>query len=82
MRSTAVTIRLIREMIIDGKIPHSIYVSKENDRLDHLAAKLLGDGRDWWVLAATSGIGWGLQIPPGTRIVVPRSMLLIRRVAG
>jgi hypothetical protein len=23
------------------------------------------------VLAATSNIGWGLQVPPGTRLLIP-----------
>jgi hypothetical protein len=81
-RATATTIRIIRQMMIDGTIPFTTYVCKENERLDHLAARFLGDSRDWWVLAATSGIGWGLQVPPGTRIVVPRSMQTIRRIAG
>jgi hypothetical protein len=30
-----------------------------------------GDSRYWWVLAASSDIGWGLQIPPGTVIRIP-----------
>ena len=40
-------------------------------RLDHLAQDYLGDASLWWVIAAASGIGWGLQIPEGTRLVVP-----------
>jgi len=39
--------------------------------LDHLAATYYKDSRYWWVLAAASEIGWGLQLPPGTVIVVP-----------
>ena len=29
------------------------------------------DSRFWWVLAAASDIGWGLQVPPGTIINIP-----------
>ena len=38
------------------------------DRLDSLAGSIYGDAKYWWVLAAASGIGWGLQVPPGTVI--------------
>ena len=40
------------------------------ERLDTLAGSIYGDGRHWWVLAAASGIGWGMQVPPGTLINV------------
>jgi hypothetical protein len=36
------------------------------DRLDSLAGSIYGDAKYWWVLAAASDIGWGLQVPPGT----------------
>lgn len=48
-----------------------IVVSTQADRLDTLAGSFYGDGRYWWVLAAASNVGWGLQIPPGTLIQVP-----------
>jgi hypothetical protein len=54
-----------------GRIPCVTYVLKENQRLDHLAGKHLGNGQLWWVIAACSGIGWALQAPPGTRIKIP-----------
>lgn len=40
------------------------------DRLDALAGSIYGDARYWWLLAAASDIGWGLQVPPGTIINV------------
>jgi nucleoid-associated protein YgaU len=43
----------------------------QGDRLDTIAGAVYGDGRYWWVLAAGSNIGWGLQVPPGTVISVP-----------
>jgi nucleoid-associated protein YgaU len=46
-------------------------ISKPGQRLDILAGKLYGDSSLWWVIAAASGIGWGLQIPGGTVLTVP-----------
>ena len=44
------------------------FIITENTRLDTMAGDVYGDGRYWWVLAAASDIGWGMQIPPGTVI--------------
>jgi hypothetical protein len=46
-------------------------VVRGRERLDTIAGEVYGDGRYWWVLAAASNIGWGLQVPPGTMIFVP-----------
>lgn len=47
---------------------------KEKQRLDHLAGTVYNDSSYWWVIAAASGIGWGLQVPPGTVIRIPSSL--------
>ena len=47
------------------------FVTRGLDRLDTIAGTVYGDSRYWWVLAAASNIGWGLQVPPGTVINVP-----------
>ena len=57
-----------------GKIPCRTHVLKEDERLDHLAGKYLGSAQLWWVIAACSGIGWGLQAPPGTRLKIPTDL--------
>ena len=57
-----------------GKIPCRTHVLKEDERLDQLAGKYLGSGQLWWVIAACSGIGWGLQAPPGTRLKIPTDL--------
>lgn len=53
----------------DLSIVRTIVIS-DLDRLDNLAAVFYGDARLWWVLAAASDIGWGMQVPPGTVIRV------------
>lgn len=59
----------IRAGIQRGTVPISgTVIATGADRLDTLAGKIYGDARYWWVLAASSNIGWGLQIPPGTVI--------------
>jgi nucleoid-associated protein YgaU len=46
-------------------------VLKGFERLDTIAGKVYGDATLWWVLAAASGIGWGLQVPPDTIVNIP-----------
>ena len=61
----------IQHGVKTGSITTKVYVTKEGDRLDIIAGKAYGNSTLWWVLAAASGIGWGLQVPPGTRLQVP-----------
>lgn len=63
----------IREGVATGRIRVSTLTLTEGHRLDTLAGLLLDDGRLWWVIAAMSGIGWGLQVPAGTQIVYPEN---------
>ena len=69
--ATNAALSRIRASVRNGTLKTSQYVSKEDDRLDTIAARFLGDSRLWWVSSACSGIGWGLQIPPGTIIKIP-----------
>ena len=68
---TAVGTTTIRQAIAAGTIKTREIVVRGAERLDTLAGSIYGDGRYWWVLAAASDIGWGLQIPPGTIIQIP-----------
>ena len=54
-------INITQEMIVRGR-----------ERLDTIAGVVYGDARYWWILAAASDIGWGLQVPPGTVIKIPQ----------
>jgi len=69
---TSQVILFIRKNITNGTIRKKVYICEEGVRLDILAGEEYGDGKLWWVIAAASGIGWGLQVPPGTLITIPK----------
>ena len=77
---TAQAVKRIRDALQAGIISTFTIELKEKERLDTLAHKYYGDGRLWWILAAASDIGWGLQCPPGTRINVPSDIGNILRL--
>ena len=65
-----------------GSIRVNVRTAKHGERLDAIAGKIYGDGRLWWIIAAASGIGWGLQVPPGTRIVIPTDISQVIELVG
>lgn len=66
---TARATSALRKAIKSGTLPISKTITTtEADRLDSLAGSIYGDSKFWWILAAASDIGWGLQVPPGTVI--------------
>jgi len=65
---------LIFNAVERGLIDYTTVELKEKQRLDHLAGVVYKDSSYWWVIAAASGIGWGLQVPPGTIIRIPTSL--------
>ena len=69
--ATSFAIPAIRENIANGNIKFTELILNERVRLDVLADEAYLDGRLAWVIAAASGIGWGLQAPPGTLIRIP-----------
>lgn len=58
----------IQAAVKDGRLAVRPLVLRGRERLDTIAGAHYGDGRYWWVLAAASDVGWGLQVPPGTII--------------
>lgn len=68
---TSIAIPIIRENVKNGNIRYNDLVLQENERLDILAGQFYGNGRLWWVIAAASEVGWGLQVPPGTLLRIP-----------
>ena len=67
-------LRKLRQRVQRGEIALDRITLKQGQRLDKIAHDLYGDGRLWWVIAACSGIGWWLQVPPGTSLKVPRDL--------
>jgi hypothetical protein len=62
---------LIFNGVRSGKIPSTILTLPRGTRLDQLASERYGSASYWWVIAAASGVGWGLQLPAGTVIRIP-----------
>ena len=55
----------------NGVINCNVKTLEEGERLDTISGSVYNDSSLWWVIAAASGIGWGLQVPPGTIIKIP-----------
>lgn len=56
-----------------GALKCKVFTMNSTQRLDTLAGVYYGNSQLWWIIAAASGIGWGLQVPAGTLIRVPLS---------
>ena len=69
--ATASGVAKIRAAYAAGRIATREITLSEGQRLDGIAGEVYGDGNLWWVIAAVSGIGCWLQVPPGTRILLP-----------
>ena len=65
-----------------GAIDVELVTLKEDSRLDHIAGEFYGDGTLWWIIAGASKIGWGLQVPAGTRLVIPTDIGQIAALVG
>lgn len=74
IRKSAQVVRNLRQRYRAGTIGVREIVVKENERLDQIAGRELGEGSLWWIIAALSDIGWGMQIPPGTILKIPTNL--------
>ena len=72
--ATSDTLKALRLGMRNGSIKTMPYVTSGSERLDIIAAKKYGNFRLWWIIAAASGIGWALQVPPGTRLLIPTNL--------
>jgi hypothetical protein len=69
--ATVRTSSKIRSRILSGQLRYTTMVAAEGQRLDTLAGSIYGNSSLWWIIAAASGVGWGLQVPPGTVLSIP-----------
>jgi hypothetical protein len=72
MYGTSYIVPIIRRNIQNGNIQFTEVVLQGSERLDTLAGRYYGDASLGWLIAAASNIGWMLQVPTGTRIVIPK----------
>lgn len=63
-------------------IDFTTIITKESQRLDIIAGEYYQDGSLWWIIAAASGIGWGLQVPPGILLTIPTEISQIEALVG
>ena len=61
----------IYRAVQSGAINCNVKTLEEGERLDTIAGSTYNNSSLWWVIAAASGIGWGLQVPHGTIIKIP-----------
>ena len=80
-RSTPQYMQSIRDAVDAGRISYKESITTGAQRLDTIAGREYGDGRYWWVIAAASGVGWGLQVPPGTAVKIPNLSDILSLVA-
>jgi len=74
IRRTARAVDRIRQAQRSGTIPTRERVLKQGERLDQIAGEEFGNSTLWWIIAATSNIGWALQVPPGTILRIPSNV--------
>lgn len=65
-----------------GRLDYTVHTTIEGERLDIIAGRYYGDGTLWWVIAACSGIGWALQVPPGIYLKIPTDIGAIQAMLG
>tara|TARA_B100001123_G_scaffold445897_1_gene598666 strand:+ start:2300 stop:2596 length:297 start_codon:yes stop_codon:yes gene_type:complete len=82
MVGTSKYIPVLQQAIKLGLIEVEDVVVSKAQRLDVVAGRTWGDGRYWWIIAACSGIGWGMQVPPGTVLKVPINLGDIESLVG
>ena len=68
--SSVDTFRIYRA-VENGSINYQTILLEEGQRLDHIAGIYYNNASLWWLISAASGIGWGLQCPPGTVLRIP-----------
>ena len=71
---SAQSVVIIRDAVRRGQLSLKEKIMSESERLDVIAGQQYQDASLWWVIAAASNIGWGLQAPAGTKISIPTNI--------
>ena len=71
---SAQSVVIIRDAVRRGLISLKEKIMSESERLDVIAGEQYQDASLWCVIAAASNIGWGLQVPAGTKISIPTNI--------
>jgi len=79
---TATAAEAIKDAVNDGTLEIETRLIEEAERLDTIAGQVYNDGTLWWIIAAASEIGWGLQVPPGTVLRIPISADSVKEIVG
>lgn len=74
--------RIVRDMIKRNTIQYNVVALQESERLDIVAQRVYNDSSMWWIIAAASNIGWGLQVPAGTYLIIPTDIDKIFNALG
>lgn len=73
---------MIASAVASGQMEWKGRITTEAERLDVIAGEVYGDGTLWWVIAGASGIGWGLQVPPGIYLKIPTDIGQVMALLG
>ena len=73
---------IVKSLISRGIVRFKVEALQEGERLDIIAQRQYGDARHWWIIAAASDIGWGLQVPAGTHLRIPLEIGTIYNAIG
>ena len=79
---TAQSVTVLRRAKQFGLISMRKVILSQSQRLDHVAFKELGDPHAWWIIAALSDIGWGMQLAAGTVLFIPTDFNAIQQLVG
>ena len=69
--------KILRDAALSGLITVRVDYLREGERLDTIAGAEYGNSKFWWIIAGCSGIGWNLQVPPGTKLLIPTNLLQV-----
>lgn len=70
----------VRKAVVNNQISYTVETTTPGVRLDFYANKYYNDPSMWWLIAAASGIGWWLQMPPGRVLYIPNNLEQIKLI--